>query len=110
MAKFNGFGGGGNMAQLMRQAQKMQQDMLAKQEELKNTEFTAQAGGGMVEVTLTGEKKIVSLKINPEAVDPNDVEMLEDLIVAAINEGFALIDQETAEALGPYAGMLGGLN
>ena len=110
MAKFNGFGGGGNnMAQLMRQAQKMQQEMLAKQEELKNTEFTAQAGGGMVEVVLTGEKKIVSLKIKPEAVDPEDVEMLEDLIVAAMQEGFALIDKETEQAMGPYAGMLGGL-
>ena len=108
MAKFNGFGGGGNMAQLMRQAQQMQRDMLAKQEELKNSEFTAQAGGGMVEVTLTGEKKIVSLKIKPEAVDPEDVEMLEDLIVAALQEGFDLIDKETAAIMGPYAGMLGG--
>ncbi len=111
MAKFNGFGGGGaNMAQLMRQAQKMQQDMLAAQENLKNTEFTAQAGGGMVEVTLTGDKKIVSLKIKPEAVDPDDVEMLEDLIVAALQEGFNLVDKESQAAMGPYAGMLGGLN
>ena len=110
MAKFNGFGGGNNMAQLMRQAQKMQQDMLAKQEELKNSEFTAQAGGGMVEVTMTGEKKILSLKIKPEAVDPDDVEMLEDLIIAALQEGFDLIDRETQAVMGPYAGMLGGLN
>lgn len=111
MAKFNGYGGGGaNMAQLMRQAQKMQQDMLAAQENLKNTEFTAQAGGGMVEVVLTGDKKIVSLTIKPEVVDPEDVEMLEDLIVAALQEGFNLIDKETQEAMGPYAGMLGGLN
>ncbi|MCR4726673.1 MAG: YbaB/EbfC family nucleoid-associated protein [Clostridia bacterium] len=111
MAKFNGFGGGGaNMAQLMRQAQKMQQDMLAAQENLKNTEFTAQAGGGMVEVVLTGDKKIVSLTIKPEAVDPDDVEMLEDMIVAAFQEGFNLIDKETEATMGPYAGMLGGLN
>ena len=109
MAKFNGFGGGGNMAQLMRQAQKMQQDMLAKQEELKNTEFTAQAGGGMVEVVMTGEKELVSLKIKPEAVDPEDVEMLEDLIVAAFKECVSLIDKETQDAMGPYAGMLGGM-
>ena len=109
MGKFNGFGGGGgNMAQLMRQAQQMQRDMLAKQEELKNTQFTAQAGGGMVEVTLTGEKKIVSLKINPEAVDPEDVEMLEDLIVAALQDGFNAVDKKTAEIMGPYSGMLGG--
>jgi len=109
MGKFNGFGGGGgNMAQLMRQAQQMQRDMLAKQEELKNTQFTAQAGGGMVEVTLTGEKKIVSLKIKPEAVDPEDVEMLEDLIVAALQDGFNAVDKKTAEIMGPYSGMLGG--
>ncbi len=111
MGKFNGFGGGGaNMAQLMRQAQKMQQDMLAKQEELKNKEFVAQAGGGMVEVTVTGEKKIVALKIKPEAVDPDDVEMLEDLIVAALQEGFNMVDKETQAVMGPYAGMLGGIN
>ena len=109
MAKFNGFGGGGNMAQLMRQAQKMQQDMLAAQEELKNTEFTAQAGGGMVEIVMTGEKQLVSLSIKPEAVDPDDVEMLEDLIVAAFQECTNLIDKETQEVMGPYAGMLGGL-
>ena len=109
MAKFNGFGGGGNMAQLMRQAQQMQRDMLAKQEELKNTEFTAQAGGGMVEIVMTGEKEIVSLKIKPEAVDPDDVEMLEDLIVAAFQECTSLIDKETQEVMGPYAGMLGGM-
>ncbi|MBO4472802.1 MAG: YbaB/EbfC family nucleoid-associated protein [Clostridia bacterium] len=109
MGKFNGFGGGGgNMAQLMRQAQQMQRDMLAKQEELKNTQFTAQAGGGMVEVTLTGEKKIVSLKIKPEAVDPDDVEMLEDLIVAALQDGFNAVDKKTAEIMGPYSGMIGG--
>ena len=109
MGKFNGFGGGGgNMAQLMRQAQQMQRDMLAKQEELKNTQFTAQAGGGMVEVTLTGEKKIVSLKIKPEAVDPEDVEMLEDLIVAALQDGFNAVDKKTAEIMGPYSGMIGG--
>ena len=110
MAKFNGFGGGGNMAQLMRQAQKMQQEMLAKQEELKKTEFTAQAGGGMVEVTLTGEKKVLAIKIKPEAVDPDDVEMLEDLILAALQEGFDKVDKESAAVMGPYAGMLGGLN
>ena len=110
MAKFNGFGGGGNMAQLMRQAQKMQQEMLAKQEELKNSEYTAQAGGGMVEVTVTGEKEIVSLKIKPEAVDPDDVEMLEDMIVAALQEAFRAVDEDAAETMGPYAGMLGGLN
>ena len=111
MGKFNGFGGGGaNMAQLMRQAQKMQQDMLAKQEELKTKEFVAQAGGGMVEVTVTGEKKILSLKIKPEAVDPEDVEMLEDLIVAALQEGFNMVDKETQAVMGPYAGMPGGIN
>lgn len=110
MAKFGGGFGGGNMAQLMRQAQQVQQDMLKAQEELKETEITASAGGGMVEVVLLGNKTVKSLKINPEAVDPEDVEMLEDLIVAALQEGFKKVDEESAKLMGPYAGMLGGLN
>ena len=78
MAKYGGFGGGGNMQALMRQAQKMQEDMLKAQEELKDTEFTAEAGGGLVEVTLSGDKMMSAIKIKPEAVDPDDVEMLEN--------------------------------
>ena len=109
MAKYGGFGGGGNMQALMRQAQKMQEDMLKAQEELKETEFTAEAGGGLVEVTLSGDKMMTAIKIKPEAVDPDDIEMLEDLILAAYNEAAEAVDEETAKVMGPYAGMLGGL-
>ena len=105
MGKFGGFGGGmGNMQQLMRQAQKMQQDMTKAKEELAQTEVTAVSGGGMVEVTMTCEKKLVSIKIKPEAVDPDDVEMLEDLIIAAVNEAQKLADDETEKKMGPLSG------
>lgn len=96
MYNMGGFGGG-NMQQLMRQAQKMQQQMAEKQaeidEKLQNSEYTVQCGGGMVEVTITGTKKITSIKINPQAVDPDDVEMLQDLIIAGVNQAI-----ETANA------------
>lgn len=106
MGKFGGFGGGmGNMQQLMRQAQKMQQGMAKAKEELATLEVTAVSGGGMVEVTMTCEKKIVSIKIKPEAVDPDDVEMLEDLIVAAINEAQKLADEETEKRMGAFSGL-----
>ncbi len=111
MAKFGGFGGGagGNMQALMRQAQKMQEDMLKAQEELKDTEFTGEAGNGLVEVTLSGDKTLTAVKIKPEAVDPDDIEMLEDLIIAAYNEANEAVEEESARLLGPYAGMMGGL-
>lgn len=100
---FGGFGGGmGNMQQLLRQAQKMQQDMAKAKEELAETEISAVSGGGMVEVTMTCDKKITALKIKPEAVDPDDVEMLEDLIIAAINEASKLADEETEKKMGPF--------
>ena len=105
MGKFGGFGGGmGNMQQLMRQAQKMQQDMAKAKEELAQTEVTAVSGGGMVEVTMTCEKKLVSIKIKPEAVDPDDVEMLEALTIAAVNEAQKLADDETEKKMGPLSG------
>lgn len=88
-----GFGGNMNIQNLMKQAQKMQSEMQEKiakaDEELANTTLTATAGGGMVEVSILGNKKITGIKIKPEAVDPDDVEMLEDLIVAATNEAIA---------------------
>ncbi len=88
---FNGFGGGANMQQIMKQAQKMQQDMAAKQEEnakeLEETVLTATTAGGMVTMEITGKREIVSIKIKPEVLDPNDVEMLEDMIVACLNDG-----------------------
>ncbi len=107
MAKFNGGFGGGNMQQLMRQAQKMQQDILKAQEELAETEVVATAGGGMVEVTMTCDKKLVSLKIKPEAVDPDDVEMLEDLIIAAVNEAITTAEKTSEEKMGPLSGGMG---
>lgn len=108
MAKFGGYGGG-NMQALMRQAQKMQEDMAKAQEELKATEFMGSASGGMVEVTMTGDKSVSAIKIKPEAVDPEDIEMLEDLIIAAFNDALGKIDEESERAMGPYANMLGGM-
>ena len=108
MAKFGGFGGMGNMQQLMKQAQKRQQDMMEAQEELKELEVTGSAAGGLVEVTMTCDGKLSGISIKPEAVDPDDVEMLEDLIVAAFNEASKSVDETRAEKLGAFGG-LGGM-
>ena len=92
-----GFGGGMNMQSLMRQAQKMQQEMQDKmekaQEELESTVLTGTSGGGMVEVECTALKKITSIKVKPEIVDPDDIEMLEDLVVAAVNDALTKADE-----------------
>jgi len=106
MGKFGGFGGG-NIQQLMKQAQKMQEDMAKAQDNLKNSVVEAEAGGGMVKVTMSGDRRVAELKIKKEAVDPDDVEMLEDLIIAALNEASDKVDELSAELMGPYAGMLG---
>ena len=115
MGKFGGFGGGGgfpgggNMQQLLKQAQKMQADMQKAQEELKSLEIEADSGGGMVTVVVSGEKKLISIKIKPEAVDPDDVEMLEDMILAAYNEAYTAADAEYQKLMSPYgagAGLL----
>lgn len=82
-----GFGGGMNMQAMIKQAQKMQQDMMKAQEEIANRETSATAGGGMVTVTLQGTSQLKSIEIKPEAVDPDDIEMLQDMILAAVNEG-----------------------
>ena len=96
MAKRGGFPGGmgmpGNMNNLMKQAQKMQRQMEESQKALEEKEYTAAAGGGAVEVTVSGKKELTKVKIDPDAVDPDDVEMLEDLIMAAVNQ--ALLQQE----------------
>ena len=106
MAKYGGFGGGmGNMQQLMKQAQKMQEDMMVAKEQLAETEVTGSAGGGMVEITMTCDKKICAVSIKPEACDPDDVEMLEDLIVAAFNDATDKADAESQAKLGAFAGM-----
>ncbi|MCI8458488.1 MAG: YbaB/EbfC family nucleoid-associated protein [Clostridia bacterium] len=103
MAKFNGFGGGGgfNMQQMMRQAQKMQEQMAQAQEELAELTVTGSAGGGMVEITLSGKRDVESVTVNPQAVDPDDVEMLEDLIAAALGDALAKVDEKEKELL-PY--------
>ena len=107
--RFGGFGGLGNMQQMMKQAQKMQQDLKKAQDELNQTEFTGTSGGNMVEVVLTGDKKITSIHIDPQVVDPEDTEMLEDLITAAFADALERIDEKSQQLLGPMAGMLGGM-
>ena len=99
--------GGGNMQQLARQAQKLQQQMTKMQEELEAREFEAAAGGGMVTVRVNGRKELLSVEIKPEAVDPDDIEMLEDLVAAAINATVKQVD-ETAEA--EMGKLTGGMN
>lgn len=101
------FGNMGNMAGMMKKVQKMQADMVKLQEELKARTIETTAGGGAVSVVVTGEKQIQSLKIKPEAVDPEDVEMLEDLIAAAVNEALKKVDDMTAQEMGK---LTGGLN
>lgn len=94
-----GFGGGFNMQSLMKQAQKMQEDMQKANEELETTEVTATVGGGMVTVVMTGKKQVKSVKLKKEAVDPDDIEMLEDLLVAGFNEACAMADEKTNELM-----------
>lgn len=99
-------GGPGNMNQMLKQAQKMQADMQALQEDLENREFSAVSGGGMVEVTVDGKHLIKSIKINPEAIDPDDVEMLEDLVTVAVNEAISLAAKTSEEEMGAITGGL----
>jgi DNA-binding YbaB/EbfC family protein len=98
-----------NMQQLLKQAQKMQQDMLAAQEALKHEVVEASAGGGMVTVEVTGDLAVKSIKIDPEAVDPEDPELLQDMVLAAVNEGLRAAQELAASKLGGLAGGLGGL-
>lgn len=99
-------GGPGNMNQMLKQAQKMQADMAALQEDLENREFSAISGGGMVEVTVDGKHLIKSIKINPDAIDPDDAEMLEDLITVAVNEAIANATKTSEEEMGAITGGL----
>lgn len=96
--------GGANMQQLMRQAQKMQQDMQRTQQELYSREFTATSGGGMVSVTVSGAKEVKNISISPECVDPDDIEMLQDLILAAVNEALNTAQETTEKELGRITG------
>ena len=111
MAKRGGFPGGampGNMNNLMKQAQRMQRQMEEKQQELETKEFTAAAGGGAVSVTVSGKKEITAVKLSPEVVDPDDIEMLQDLIVAAANEALRQMEAANAEVMNSLTGGLGG--
>ena len=110
MAKRGGFPGGGmpgNMNNLMKQAQRMQRQMEESQKELETKEFTAKAGGGAVEVTVTGKKEITKVKLSQEVVDPDDVEMLEDLVMAATNEALRMAEDANAEIINKMTGGLG---
>lgn len=93
-----------NMNQLMKQAQKMQQEMMKSQQELESKVFEASSGGGVVSVEMTGKFEIKSLKIDPDAVSPDDVEMLEDLILAAIQEAYSQVSEATEEIMGRVTG------
>lgn len=110
MAKRGGFPGGmpGNMNNLMKQAQRMQRQMEEAQKQLEEATATATAGGGAVEVTVTGKHEVTKVKLAPEVVDPDDIEMLEDLIMAATNEAFRQIEENSQKAMGQITGGLGG--
>ena len=109
MAKggFRGMPGGMNQAAMMKQAQKMQQEMLRMQEEMENKTYTATTGGGMVSATVNGKHELVNLEIKPDAVDPDDVDMLQDMIIAAVNEAMRTAD---ADAANNMSRLTGGLN
>ena len=113
MAKnnFRGMPGGMNQAAMMKQAQKMQQEMLRMQEEMESKTWSATAGGGMVTASVNGKHEVVDLKINPEAMDEDDVEMLQDMIIAAVNEAMRTADAEAAQNMSRLTGgmNLGGL-
>lgn len=102
---FGGFGGGNQMQNLMRQAQKMQEQMQNAQAELEEMEIEGSAGGGLVKVTMNAKKVISRVTINPDAVDTDDIEMLEDLILAALNDGYAKADKEYSEKMGMFGAM-----
>ncbi len=111
MAKRGGFPGGGmpgNMNNLMKQAQRMQRQMEESQKELETKEFTAAAGGGAVEVTVSGSREVLRVKLAEEAVDPEDIEMLQDMIVAAVNEAMHQAEEAGAAIMNKMTGGLGG--
>ncbi len=112
MAKRGGFPGGmgmpGNMGNLMKQAQRMQRQMEESQKELEEKEFTAKAGGGAVEVTVTGQKEVTKVLIDKDAVDPDETEMLQDMIMAAVNEALRMAEEANEAIMNKMTGGLGG--
>ena len=112
MARRGGFTGGGmpgNMNNLMKQAQRMQKKMEEKTKEIEEKEWEASAGGGAVKVKVSGKKEVVAVELAEEVVDPDDIEMLQDLIMAATNEALRMMEEESTEAMSQIAGGLGGL-
>ncbi|MBE6959496.1 MAG: YbaB/EbfC family nucleoid-associated protein [Ruminococcaceae bacterium] len=113
MAKsnFRGMPGGMNQAAMMKQAQKMQQELIRMQQEQETKTYSASAGGGMVTATVNGKHELVDMQIKPEAVDPDDVEMLQDMIMAAVNEAMRAADTDAANSMSRLTGgmNLGGL-
>jgi DNA-binding YbaB/EbfC family protein len=112
MAKRGGYPGGmmpGNMNNLMKQAQKMQKQMEETQAELETKEYEASAGGGVVKVKINGQKEITEMKISEEVVDPDDIEMLEDLIMAAVNEAIRMQDEDQNSQMAKITGGMGGM-
>lgn len=110
MAKKGGFPGGGmpgNMSNLMKQAQRMQRQMEENQKEMETKEFTAAVGGGAVQVTVTGKKEVSKVKLAEEVVDPEDIEMLEDLVMAAVNEALRQAEEANAEVMNKMTGGMG---
>lgn len=102
---FGGFGGGNQMQNLMKQAQKMQEEMQKAQAELEEMEIEGQAGSGLVKVKMTAKKVVTSLEINPDAVDTEDITMLEDLIIAALNDAYSKADKTYNDKMGAFGGL-----
>ena len=111
MARYGGFPGGGvpgSMNNLMKQAQKMQKQMAEQAKEFETKEFEASAGGGAVSVTVSGKRELTKVAIDPDAVDPEDVEMLQDMIMAAVNEALRKVEEANQTMMGKFTGGLGG--
>lgn len=104
-----GLPGGGNMNNMIKQAQKMQENLIKAQQEIEEATYDISAGGGAVNLTINGSNQITKISINPEVVDPDDVEMLEDLIMSAFNEAVKTVEKEKADKLGKLTGGMGGL-
>lgn len=102
---FGGFGGGNQMQNLMKQAQKMQENMQKAQEELETMEIEGSAGSGLVKVTMTAKKVVKKIEINPDAVDTDDITMLEDLLIAALNDAYTKADKAYNEKMGAFGGL-----
>lgn len=105
LPKSNGMGG--NMQNMLRQAQKMQEDMAALQADLEAREYEVSAGGGMVKITITGKKEIKRMEIQPDIVDPDDIETLADIMTAAVNEAIRRVEDTAAEEMGKLTGSMG---